>query len=69
MTKILTETLTVLTAWLGVNETAQKESENNFRQLKILLSSGYRIKLATSSSIQNILFVSYVLEKEEYQKE
>ena len=64
MTKILTETQTVLTAWLGVNEAAQKEAESSTNKLKALLDSGYRIKHATSASINELLFVTYVLEKE-----
>lgn len=65
MPKILTETITVLTVWVGVNETAQKESESSMNKLKYLLDSGYRIKHATSTSIQDMMFVTYVLEKEE----
>lgn len=64
MKKILTATATVLTAYVGINEIAAKEAENSQNQFKSLVSEGYRVKLATSTTLKDMIFVTYVMEKE-----
>lgn len=64
MKKILTATATVLTTWLGVNEIASKESEADKTYFIGLLKEGYRVKLATSTTLKDMIFVTYVMEKE-----
>lgn len=65
MKKILTATITVLTSWLGVNEIARKEAETDKTYFLDLLKEGYRVKLATSTTLKDMIFVTYVMEKEE----
>lgn len=65
MKKILTATATVLTTWLEVNEIASKESEADKTYFLNLLKEGYRVKLATSTTLKDMIFVTYVMEKEE----
>lgn len=65
MKKILTATATVLTTWLGVNENASKQAELTKKYFEDLLKTGYQIKLATSTTLKDMIFVTYVMEKEE----
>lgn len=65
MPKILTATATVLTTWIGVNENASKQAELTKKYFEDLLKTGYRIKLATSTTLKDMIFVTYVMEKEE----
>lgn len=65
MKKILTATITVLTSWLGVNEIARKAAETDKTYFLDLLKEGYRVKLATSTTLKDMIFVTYVMEKEE----
>lgn len=64
MPKISTAAITVLTTYFGINEIAAKEAENSQNQFKSLVSEGYRVKLATSTTLRDMIFVTYVMEKE-----
>lgn len=64
MPKISTAAITVLTTYFGINEIAAKEAEATQNQFESLVSKGYRVKLATSTTLRDMIFVTYVMEKE-----
>ena len=63
---IETVSITVLTVWLKQDENKTREdiSKQGKQELQNHLEKGFRIKLVTSCALEDMIFVTYVLERE-----